>query len=98
MTPHAARAATEEAEEIAVAAFGYIASDERLRDRFLAVSGLTPEGIRSAAREDGFLAGVLAFLMEHEPSLLAFAESSGLAPSAIAAAAARLAPTRPAPG
>ena len=97
MTPHSARVADAEAEEVAVEAFGYIASDERLRDRFLAVSGLTPEGIRSAAREDGFLAGVLAFLMEHEPSLLAFAESSGRSPSVVAAAAARLAPARPGP-
>jgi len=57
-----------------------------LLGRFLAVSGLGPDTLRTAAENPGFLIGVLEFLMADEPSLLAFAENRRLRPTMIAAA------------
>lgn len=74
------------AEQIAIEALGFIASDPALLPRFLSITGIEVQSIRRAASEPGFLAGVLQFVCAHEPTLLQFAEASGLAPSAIAAA------------
>lgn len=74
------------AEDIAIAALGFVAGDAELLPRFLAITGIEPTHIRAAASEPGFLAGVLAFLLAHEPSLLKFAEQSGIAAADIAPA------------
>lgn len=76
----------EEAERIAIAALGFIAGHAELLPRFLAVTGIQASQIRAAAAEPGFLAGVLDFLLAHEPTLLEFAEEAGLKPEAVAAA------------
>jgi hypothetical protein len=89
-TPSPARLDTGAAEEIAVAALGFVAADPVLLPRFLAISGIEAAAIRQAAREPGFLAGVLQFLMAHEPTLAAFCEASGERPPRIAAALAAL--------
>jgi hypothetical protein len=73
----------ERAQEIAIAALGYIAADPELLPRFLAITGIEPHSIREAAQEPGFLAGVLQFIAAHEPTLLAFAESAGVPPGAV---------------
>ena len=65
------------AEEMAIAALGFIAADPTLLPRFLAITGIEAQAIRSAAREPGFLAGVLQFIVAHEPTLIAFAEHAG---------------------
>ncbi len=74
------------AEDIAIEALGFIAGDPALLPRFLSITGIEIQSIRRAATEPGFLAGVLQFICAHEPTLLQFAEASGIAPSAIAAA------------
>jgi len=76
----------ESAEQMAVAALGFVAADPVLLPRFLAISGIDADRIRQAAREPGFLAGVLQFLMAHEPTLAAFCEASGNPPARVAAA------------
>ncbi len=76
----------EQAEALAVRALGFIASDPELLPRFLAITGIEASEVRLAAREPGFLAGVLQFILAHEPTLMRFAEESGIAPSAVAAA------------
>jgi hypothetical protein len=73
----------ERAHEIAIAALGYIAGDPELLPRFLALTGIEPHSIRAAAQEPGFLAGVLHFIAAHEPTLMAFAESTGIRPDAV---------------
>jgi hypothetical protein len=73
----------ERAQEIAIAALGYIAADPELLPRFLAITGIEPQSIRTAAQEPGFLAGVLHFIAAHEPTLMSFAESTGIQPDAI---------------
>ncbi|WP_173931592.1 DUF3572 domain-containing protein [Chelativorans sp. Marseille-P2723] len=76
----------EEAEAIGVRALGFIASDPQLLPRFLAITGIEAGEIRRAANEPGFLAGVLQFVLAHEPTLLAFSEAAGVEPPDVAAA------------
>ena len=73
------------AEAMAVQALGFVASDPELLPRFLALSGIEASQIRDAAREPGFLAGVLQFVLAHEPTLLAFCEASGNRPADVSA-------------
>lgn len=74
------------AEEIAISALAYVAGDPELLPRFLAITGISPSMIRHAAGEPGFLAGVLNFVLAHEPTLLSFAAHADLAPEHIAQA------------
>ena len=79
-----------EAEIVAAEALGYIAANPELIARFLDLTGIEPSQIRRAAQEPGFLAGVLDFLMRHEPDLMAFAAESGRKPESVARAHALL--------
>jgi Protein of unknown function (DUF3572) len=74
------------AEDIAVAALGFVAADPALLTRFLSITGIEAQAIREAAREPGFLAGVLQFIIAHEPTLIAFAERAGIEPASVAQA------------
>lgn len=74
------------AEDVAVAALGFVAADPELLPRFLDLSGIDASAIRRAAAEPGFLAGVLDFIMAHEPTLIRFCEDSGIAPQHVAQA------------
>jgi Protein of unknown function (DUF3572) len=76
--------------DTAVAALAWIAGDSDMLGRFLALTGIEAEQIRQAAREPGFLAGVLDFLLAHEPSLMAFCADNGLAPETVQKARAKL--------
>ncbi|WP_395666411.1 DUF3572 domain-containing protein [Methylocella sp.] len=85
-------AALERAETLAIEALGHIAGDETTLERFLSLSGLSPETLRAAAAEPGFLAGVLDFLAGDESLLLAFAANAGRDPAEITRARETLAP------
>lgn len=76
----------EQAESLAITALGFIAADPDLLPRFLAVTGISAGEIRAAAAEPGFLAGVLDFLLAHEPSVMAFAAATDTDPASLAAA------------
>ena len=76
----------ENAEALAIRALGFVAADPELLPRFLARSGIEAHSIRQAAREPGFLAGVLQFIAAHEPTLMRFSEESGVLPQQITAA------------
>ncbi len=73
-------------QSIAISALAFIASDEVLLKRFLAISGIDADQIRLAAREPGFLAGVLQFLLAHEPTLMQFCGACDVAPEAVGSA------------
>jgi hypothetical protein len=60
--------------------------------RFLDITGLTPDGLRSAVGDTATHRAVLDFLCAHEPDLVAAAESLGIEPAQLAAARERLAP------
>ena len=86
------------AENLAIGALTFIAADPELLHRFLALTGLQPSEIRIAAREPGFLAGVLDFLMDHESILLTYATSINRSPSEFVSARNRLSQTGTDPG
>jgi len=71
------------AEATAIAVIGWLAGEPELLSRFLALTGLAPADLRGAVNDPGFLAGLLDFLMGHEPTLLAFSEASGVAPETV---------------
>jgi hypothetical protein len=73
----------EAAEQLAIAALGFIAADPELLPRFLAITGIEAKDIRRAAMTPGFLAGVLQFVSAHEPTLLRFAEETGNDPASV---------------
>jgi hypothetical protein len=68
------------AEQLAIAALGFIAADPERLGRFLAMTGIGPESIRDAAREPRFLAGVLEHVAGDEALLLAFAAENEVDP------------------
>jgi hypothetical protein len=74
------------AEDVAVQALIFLAGDQELLQRFLALTGIEAGQIRDAAREPGFLAGVLNFFLAHEPSLMKLCDAIGSEPATINAA------------
>jgi len=71
------------AESLAVQALTYIGSDPDRLARFLSMSGLGPQSLRAAAREPGFLAGVLEHVASDEALLVAFAAQEGIDPAEV---------------
>jgi len=80
------RIAWNEAEELAIDGLSFIAEDGERLGRFLAVTGLGPQTLRSAASEPSFLSAVLEFLVADEDLLLVFVERARIRPTLIAAA------------
>lgn len=80
----------DEAEAVAVQALVFLAADSDRLGRFLAMTGLRPEGIRAAAVDPAFLIAVLRHVAGWEPDLLAFAEAAGIAPADVRSASVRL--------
>jgi hypothetical protein len=79
-------------QDTAVAVLGWLASEPEMFGRFLALTGVEPSQVRGLINDSGFLAGMLDFLMQHEPTLMAFCEASGTSPEAVAAASAHFSP------
>jgi len=73
----------ETAESLAIQALTFLGSDAERLARFLALSGIGPQSIRTAAREPSFLAGVLEHLATDQELLLAFAAEAEVEPAAI---------------
>jgi hypothetical protein len=82
----------EAAENLAIEALSFVASDPELVSRFLALTGIAPSHLRTAATDPGFLAGVVDYVMTDERLLVAFASHAGIPPTDIAAARRALAP------
>ena len=79
-----------EAQDLSIAALAWLADDSECLQHFLALSGLGPQNLRSAAAEPGFLGAVLDYLAANENLLIAFAEHRNVAPDTIMRARARL--------
>jgi hypothetical protein len=75
---------------ISLQALAFVAADEALLPRFLALSGLSPQSLRAAAGDPETHAAVLQFVLGHEPTARAFAESAGLSADALHRAAHQL--------
>jgi hypothetical protein len=76
----------ETASAVALAALAWAVQDETRAQRLLALTGLTPDDLRSRISDRSLLAAVLGFLEAHEPDLLACAEALNLAPIELVAA------------
>ena len=71
---------------VALQALAWVLADERRAQRFLDLTGLTPEELRAGIGSAEMQGSVLDFLAAHEPDLVAAAEALGLSPDAIGAA------------
>ncbi len=77
---------TNDGETLALGALGWVLADDARAERLLALTGLTPETLRSRVQERDFLAAVLRFLENHEPDLIACAGALAVPPLALVAA------------
>ena len=78
--------AGQDAEATAVAILGWLAGEPELLSRFLALTGVAPSEVRNAVNDPGFLAGLVDFLMSHEPTLMAFSAATGIKPETVVSA------------
>ncbi|KPF43075.1 DUF3572 domain-containing protein [Rhizobium sp. G187] len=76
----------QDAETTAIAVLGWLAGEPEMLSRFLALSGVQPGEMRLAVGDPGFLAGMLEFLMQHEPTLMAFCTATETPPETVVAA------------
>ena len=77
---------TNDEEALALGALGWTLSDDARASRLVALTGLTPAGMRERLEDRDFLAAVLRFLEAHEPDLLACADALNVAPTQLVAA------------
>ena len=68
------------AEALALRALAFLAEEPERLGRFLALSGLGPDELRSRATDPALLGGVLDHLLADERLLIAFAEANGVRP------------------
>ena len=73
----------EEAKNLALSAFSYIANDEEHLTRFMSLSGLTGATIRQAASAPGFLPGVLDYVVSDEALLVEVAKDLQIIPERV---------------
>ena len=77
---------TNDAEVLALSALAAALTDERRAQRFLDMSGIDTEDLRSRAAEPALLAALLRFLEAHEPDLIDVAKAVGVEPKDLVAA------------
>jgi hypothetical protein len=70
---------------LALRALGWVLSDDARANRFLALTGLTPEDLRSRLDSPELQRAVFDFLAAYEPDLIAAAEALGVEPAQFAA-------------
>jgi hypothetical protein len=73
----------EAAESLALEGLAFLAADSERLERFVALSGLSPDNLRAAMAAPGFPAGVLDYFASDEPLLLAFAANRQIGPAEI---------------
>ena len=71
---------------LALDALTFVLNDPLRADRFIGMTGLTPDNLRGRLADPSTLAAILVFLEAHEPDLLECAESTGHTPDALVAA------------
>ena len=72
------------ARSLAISALAFIAADSERLSRFLKLTGLGPDNLRTAAADPAFLGSVLEYLVADEELLVGFAADAGLKPEAVA--------------
>jgi Protein of unknown function (DUF3572) len=79
-------ASADSAQSLAVNALTFIAIDPDRLNRFLGITGLGPDNLRTAAADPAFLGSVLDYVVADEKLLVEFAADAGLNPEAVARA------------
>ena len=77
---------TNDAVALALRALAAALGEQRLAERFISLSGLTPPELRHRAADPSLLAALLAFLEANEGDLIAVAEEIGVKPAQLVAA------------
>lgn len=75
-----------QAEETAVAVLTWLASEPEMLGRFLSLTGMRADTLRDSANDPGFYLALLDFLMNHEPTLIAYCEATGTPPERVVVA------------
>jgi Protein of unknown function (DUF3572) len=79
------------AETWALQALAWVLAETGRAERFVALTGISPEDLRARASDPAVLDAVLGFLEGHEPDLFACAKYLEIAPIELIAARQRLA-------
>src|ERR1700685_4249651 len=79
-------ASVDSGRSLAVSALTFIAADPDRLNRFLGLTGLGPENLRTAAADPAFLGSVLDYLVADEKLLVEFAADARVKPEAVARA------------
>ena len=77
---------TNDDEALALGALGWTLSEDARATRLIALTGLTPAGMRERLEDRDFLAAVVRFLEGHEPDLIGCADALNVAPARLVAA------------
>lgn len=75
-----------DAQLVALQLLGWVLQDGDRAARMLALTGLTPDSLRAGAGDPAVLAGVIRFVENHEPDLVAAADALAIPPASIVAA------------
>ena len=86
MPTKAARNPAEVAEIVAIRALSFLAGEPERLGQFLSESGIGPDTLRASAKDPGFLAGVLDFIVRDDATVRAFSDFSQLPAETITAA------------
>lgn len=70
----------DDAAAVALKALAFVAADDVLLSRFVALTGCGLDDIKTRMADEGFLGAVLDFLLGDDAAVVAFAASEGLAP------------------
>ena len=71
---------------VALQALAVSLGDEARAERLLSLTGLSPDDLRHRAADPEVLVAVLRFLEDHEPDLVAVADTLGCKPQELVAA------------
>jgi hypothetical protein len=74
---------TDHATNIAISGLQHLAGDTELLSRFVSLTGMTPDDMRSAGTSSEFLGAILDFYLGDESTLLAFTASANINPADI---------------
>jgi hypothetical protein len=75
---------SEDAEVIALKVLHFLASEPERLERFMDLSGLSLDTIRTSAADPAFLGGIIDYILADQSLLLIFAEENGLKPESLA--------------
>ncbi len=71
---------SDQATTVALQILSHMAGDEDSLERFMALTGMTLDDLKARADQPTVLLAVLEYYLNHEPSLVAMAEETGMDP------------------